>query len=120
MARIAPALIFACCAFASHAATPSRPTVYLDDRAAWEALERDQPQRYQKILDIVKIAEAEPCETAPAVIQTKHGVKARCQAMIVYTSLPAKTWLQFTLEETTYALFVTQPKLSTGNLVPAR
>jgi hypothetical protein len=120
MARIALALISTCCALAATAASPPRATVYLGDSAAWEALQRDQPRRYEKILEIVKIAEAEPCETAPAVIKTQLDVKARCQAMIVYTSYPAKTWLQFTLEDTNYALFVAQPRLSAGNLVPAR
>ena len=119
MDRIALALTCACCALAVHAATPSGATVYLDDQATWDALKREQPQRYEKILEIIRIAEAEPCETAPAVIKTKLAVKAKCQAMIVYTSYPAKTWLQFTLEDTSYALFVAQPKLSRGELIPA-
>ena len=118
MARIALDLICAGCALAAHAVTPSRPTVFLDDRAAWDALERDQPRRYEKILEIMKIAEAEPCETAPAVIKTRLAVKAKCQAMIIYTSYPAKTWLEVTLEDTNYALFVAQPKLSAGKLIP--
>ena len=120
MIRIAPALFCACSALAVHAATPPRETVYLGDNATWEALKRDRPQRYEKILEIMKIAEAEPCITVPAVIKAKLAVKAKCQAMIVYTSYPAKTWLQFTLEDTDYALFVAQPKLSSGKLVPAR
>ena len=119
MARIALALISACCALATHA-SPPRTTIYLDDSATWEGIRRDQPQRYEKILEIIRIAEVEPCDTVPGVIKTRLAVNAKCQAMIVYTSYPAKTWLQFTLEDTDYALFVAQPRLSSGTLVPAR
>jgi len=117
MVRIALALISSCCAL-SALATP--PTVYLDDSAAWDAVKREHPQRYAKILEVMKIAQAEPCMTAPAVIRTKLEVNARCEAMVIYTSLPAKTRLRFTLDDTDYAVYVVQEKLSRGGLVPAK
>jgi hypothetical protein len=119
MARIVFALICACCAWSVHA-TPPRQTVYLDDSATWEALKREQPRRYEKILEVVKVAEAEPCETAPAIIKTKLDVNAKCRAMVLFTSYPAKTRLLFTVEDTDYAVFVVQAKLSAGKLIPAR
>jgi len=119
MARIAFAMACASATLVVQAAPPL-PTVYLDDRATWDALEREQPQRYAKILEIMKIAEAEPCDTAATMLKTKLDVKAKCEAMVLYTSLPAKTRLQFTLEDTNYAVFVAQERISYGRVFPAR
>lgn len=119
MARIALATACACAAVMVQAAPP-QPTVYLDDRATWDALQREQPRRYEKILEIMKIAEAEPCETAPTMLKTKLDVKAKCAAMVLYTSLPAKTRLEFTLEDTHYAVYIAQERISYGKVFPAR
>lgn len=120
MARIAVATACTLLALIAHAAPPQPPTVYLDDRATWEALQREQPRRYEKILEIMKIAEAEPCETAQTLLKTRLDVKAKCAAMVLYTSLPAKTRLQFTLDDTNYAVYVAQERISHGRVFPAR
>jgi len=99
MARIALAMTCTAVALGVHAAPPV-PTVYLDAPATWDALEREHPQRYAKILEVMKVAQVEPCETALKILKTKLDVDAKCQGMTIYTSLPAKTLLNFTVEDT--------------------
>jgi len=100
--------------------TPPRNTVYLDDAKVYEAIRARDPARYEKILGVMHVAQAEPCETVPQILKTQYDVKGSCQAYQVYTSFPAKTLLSFTVEDTDYVAFVVQPKLSGGKLVPAR
>ena len=100
--------------------TPQRDTVYLDDSRVYEAIRARDPARYEKILGVLQVAQAEPCETVPQIVKTQYDVKASCQAYQVYTSFPAKTLLSFTVEDTNYVAFVVQSKLSGGKLIPAR
>lgn len=100
--------------------TPPRNTVYLDDSKVYEAIRARDPARYEKILGVLRVAQVEPCETVPQILKTRYDVKASCQAYQVYTSFPAKTLLNFTVEDTDYVAFVVQPKLSGGKLIPAR
>jgi len=100
--------------------TPPRNTVYLDDSKVYEAIRARDPARYEMILGVLRVAQAEPCETVPQILKTQYDVKASCHAYQVYTSFPAKTLLSFTVEDTDYVAFVVQPKLSGGKLVPAR
>ena len=103
-----------------HKYTPPRNTVYLDDSKVYEAIRARDPARYEKILGVLRVAEAEPCETVPKILKTQYDVNASCRAYQVYTSFPAKTLLNFTVEDTNYVAFVVQPKLSGGKLIPAR
>ena len=100
--------------------TPPRNTVYLDDSRVYEAIRARDPARYEKILGVLRVAQAEPCETVPRILRTQYDIKSSCHAYQVYTSFPAKTLLNFTVEDTDYVAFVVQPKLSGGTLVPAR
>ena len=99
---------------------PPRHTVYLDDSKVYDAIRAQDPARYEKILGVLRVAEVEPCETVPQIVQTQLNLKASCHAYQVYTSFPAKTLLSFTVEDTDYVAFVVQPKLSGGKLIPAR
>ena len=124
------ACLAAAAAFSAHAQTPAtdappkytppRSTVYLDDSKVYEAIRARDPARYEKILGVLRVAEAEPCETVPQILKTQYDVNASCRAYQVYTSFPAKTLLNFTVEDTNYVAFVVQPKLSGGKLIPAR
>ena len=104
----------------SHQYTPPRSTVYLGDSKVYEAIRARDPARYEKILGVLRVAQAEPCETVPQILKTQYDIKSSCHAYQVYTSFPAKTLLNFTLEDTDYVAFVVQPKLSGGTLIPAR
>ena len=100
--------------------SPPRNTVYLDDSKVYDAIRAKDPARYEKILGVLRVAQAEPCETLPKVLKTQYRVDASCRAYQVYTSYPAKTLLNFTVEDTNYVAFVVQPKLSGGTLIPAK
>jgi hypothetical protein len=86
----------------------------------YEAIRAQDPARYEKILGILRVAQVEPCQTLPQILRTQYRVNASCHAYQVYTSFPAKTLLNFTVEDTDYVAFVVQPKLSGGELIPAR
>ena len=100
--------------------SPARNTVYLDDSKVYEAIREKDPARYEKIVGVLRVAQAEPCETLPKILKTQYEVSASCQAYQVYTSYPAKTLLNFTVEDTNYVAFVVQPRLSGGKLIPAK
>lgn len=100
--------------------TTPRNTVYLDDSRVYEAIRARDPARYEKILGVLRVAQAEPCERVPQILKTQYNLNASCHAYQVYTSFPAKTLLSFTVEDTDYVAFVVQPKLSGGKLIPAR
>jgi hypothetical protein len=100
--------------------SPPRNTVYLDDSKVYDAIREKDPARYEKIIGVLRVAQAEPCETLPKILKTQYEVNASCAAYQVYTSYPAKTLLNFTVEDTNYVAFVVQPKLSGGKLIPAK
>lgn len=100
--------------------SPPRHTVYLDDSSVYDAIRAKDPARYEKIIDVLKVAQLEPCESVPQILKTQYNIKSSCHAYQVYTSFPAKTRLHFTVEDTDYVAFVVQPKLSGGKLIPAR
>jgi len=111
-------------ALAAPAPTPARHAphdhVYLDDSATYEAIRQGDPRRYEKIVEVLRVAEVEPCQTLPQVLKTKLEVDARCHGYVVYTSFPAKTRLNFTIDDTDYTAYVVQKKLSAGKLIPAK
>jgi hypothetical protein len=98
---------------------PMRPSIHLD-QAQLDAIHALNPQRFARIQEILRVAQAEPCETVPQVLKTQLDVKARCTAYTIYTSFPAKTLLTFTVDSTDYSTFVVQEKLSQGGLVPLK
>jgi hypothetical protein len=115
-----PAFAVSAAIAATQAHSPPRHTVYLDDAKVYEAIRAQDPARYEKILGILRVAQVEPCQTLPQILRTQYRVNASCHAYQVYTSFPAKTLLNFTVEDTDYVAFVVQPKLSGGELIPAR
>src|SRR3954469_6517503 len=96
-----------------------RNTVVLDDSSVFEAIRRNDPARYEKIQQVLRVAEVEPCESLPGLLKTRFDVNARCRGFMLYTSLPAKTLLNFTVEDTAYVAYVVQANLSSGKLIPA-
>ncbi|HZZ90998.1 MAG TPA: hypothetical protein VFE23_00445 [Usitatibacter sp.] len=97
-----------------------RDTIYLGDSSVYDAIREKDPVRYDKIIEVLRVAQVEPCESLPGVLKTKLDVEARCRGYQVYTSFPAKTRLRFTVEDTDYVAYVVQDKLSGGKLIPAR
>jgi hypothetical protein len=97
----------------------AEPTIHLDNDRL-DAIRQSDPARYERIAEVLRVAEAQPCQTAPQVLKTKLDVDAKCQGYVVYTSLPPKTVLHFTLEGTDYDTFVVQPKLDGGAVVPVK
>lgn len=112
--------ILACLVAAAALPALARTTVYLDDSSVYEAIRAKDPARYEKILGVLRVAQAEPCAMVPQILKTQYDVKGSCQGYQVYTSYPAKTRLSFTVGDTDYVAFVAQSKLSGGKLIPAR
>jgi hypothetical protein len=98
---------------------PPRNEVFLGDSKVFDAIRAQDPARYDRIIDVLRVAQAEPCEDVPRVLKTQYRIDAKCQLYQVYTSFPAKTMLHFTIEDTNYTAYVVQKKLSAGKLVPA-
>jgi hypothetical protein len=118
---ILPALAMAdATAETHHPYTQPRDTIYLDDSRVYDAIREKDPARYDKIIEVLRVAQVEPCESLPGLLKTKLDIHATCRGYQVYTSFPAKTRLSFTLENTNYVAYVVQDKLSAGKLIPAK
>jgi hypothetical protein len=98
------------------------PTAYVDlDRpGAMEAVERDQPEHYRRITEILSVASEVPCHTEQfgRAVEAKYEARdGRC-GLLLMTSYPSKRLLSFTLGTTRYSTVVTMREAS--KLVPAR
>lgn len=92
-------------------------TINVSDAAAMDALERDRPEQYAKVIEILRIAGDVQCETLPQMLKTQFDVKAaRCSSALILTSYPAKRQVWFLLDDTAYAgnvvLYGVRAKLS--------
>lgn len=93
--------------------------IHLDKPGVLEAIERNNPAHHRKIVEILRLAQAEPCETLPQILKTRFDVaSANCGAYQLLTSDPPKRHLAFTLADTTYVTNVVQYKLR-GRVIPA-
>jgi TPR repeat protein len=93
--------------------------VNLDKPGVLEAIEKADPASHRKIIEILRLAQAEPCETLPQILKTRFDVAgANCGAFQLLTSDPPKRHLSFTLADTTYVSHVVQYKLR-GKVIPA-
>jgi hypothetical protein len=102
--------------------TVGSPTGYvdLDKPGALEAVQRDQPEHYRRITEILTVANEVPCQTEQfgRVIEAKYEARDGHCGLLLKTSYPAKRELSFTLETTRYSTVVTMR--DTSKLVPAR
>ena len=96
---------------------PAPPAVNLDRPGVLEAIERDDPERYQRILQVLELAQSATCDHMPQVMKVDLAVTSySCNSAMFLTSLPAKRHLNFTLDGTAYVSNVVQWRLADGRL----
>jgi hypothetical protein len=101
------------------AAWAQRSIVNLDKPGVLEAIEKRNPAHHRRIVEILRVAQAEPCETLPQILKTQFdAVGTKCSSYMLLTSDPPKRHLTFTLADTVYVTNVVQYKLR-GKLTPA-
>lgn len=94
--------------------------VNLDSPGALEAIEKESPEHYRKIVEILRVSETISCETLPKVLHVQYGVSdTQCNAHAILTSLPPKRHLYFILDRTGYRTNVVLRGYE-GKLLPAR
>jgi len=100
-------------------ATRFSDRVDLDSPGVLERIEKEDPQRYERIRGVIKAAEMQPCETLPKILRTQFRAELGiCAGYGILTSYPAKIHVTFSLEDTLYVINVAQPKIR-GKAWPA-
>ena len=106
---------------AAQANGPQRPPIDLDSAGAMEILQRENPDHYRRIEQILKLATRMPCRTGMFSRTLRVRVEARdteC-GLLLMTSYPSKRRLTFTLGDTGYGKVVEMNE-SPNRLVPAK
>jgi len=103
----------------SYAAPKPERIVNLDRPGSMEAIEKENPEHYRKILEVIKTAEAQPCETLPKILKTLDVMDTKCRPYAILTSHPPKIHLTFTIGNVGYVTNAVQTKLG-GKLIPAK
>ena len=98
----------------AQAATPFDPVINLDRPGVLERIERDDPARHRKIVEVLRASQAQPCDRVPAWMKIQHRVS--CGNYQLLTSYPAKTHVTFAVEGTTYVSNVVQTNLDAKSL----
>jgi hypothetical protein len=99
---------------------PIARTIDLRESGALEALSKDNPEHYRKVLEIIQVAEKVSCESLPQVLHTKFNVyDATCRPQLLLTSFPPKRRLAFRLDDSWFVVNVTLRDWD-GTLDPAR
>jgi hypothetical protein len=94
--------------------------IYLDELGAMQAIEKSDPGRYRKIVDILRVSGDVSCETLPGMLQVEFGVAGtQCTPFMVLTSFPPKRHLSFRLGDTDYIANVALRDTG-GTFIPAR
>ncbi len=103
------------------ATDPAKRIVNLDAPGALEAVERENPQHYAKIVEIIRVGQSEPCESLPKILKTRLDVPdAECKTQQVLTSHPPKRHMSFTIGEVGYTTNAIQHKIAGGRIVPVK
>jgi hypothetical protein len=103
------------------ATSPAKRVVNLDAPGSLEAVERENPQHYAKIVEIIRVAQSEPCETLPKILKTRLDVPdVECRSYQVLTSHPPKMHMTFTIGDVRYTTNAVQYKIAGGKIVPVR
>lgn len=102
MRALAAAILVAVCAAAPAQTAPSR-SIDLDRPGLLEALERENPRHYLKIVQIRQLASRMPCtDQFRRTLAVKfEAADARC-TLLVLTSYPPQRRLSFELDATRY------------------
>jgi hypothetical protein len=100
-------IVLAILAFTAHTAHAGQLPIDLAGPGVLDRIQKENPARYGKILDIMRVAGEVSCETLPQVLKVSHDVsRANCQGSMILTSYPAKRHLAFTLDDTRYVVNV--------------
>jgi hypothetical protein len=94
--------------------------VDLDRPGAMDRVQREHPEHYRRITEILAVASEVPCHTEQfgRAIEAKYDVRDGGCGLLLMTSYPSKRLLSFTLGTTRYSTVVTMRERS--ELVPAR
>jgi hypothetical protein len=110
------------CLFAAAQAQGERPAVVdLTRPGALEALKARDPQRYEKVSAVLQVAERMSCKQMEPHVFKAAGLnveKAECGTLLL-TSLPAKRYMSFTIDDTDYHAIVSMQD-SVAFPLPAR
>jgi len=94
--------------------------VNLDSPGALAAIEKESPDHYRKIVEILRVSETVSCETLPKVLHVQYGVAdTQCNAYTILTSLPPKRGLFFTIDRIGYRTHVVLRGYE-GRVMPAK
>ena len=110
--KIATLLLVTGCVAAGEARA-QKTYISIDRPGALEAIERDNPAHYRKIVESLRIAQHASCETLPGILKVQLDIEsAQCSAYMLRTSLPPKAYVSFTIDDVTYASNVVQHRLA--------
>jgi hypothetical protein len=117
----AAAVVLSLFAAAVQAQGMAPATLDLNRPGVLEALKASNPERYDQISRILRVAERTSCNyVGPALFKAAGlDVKEAACGVMLLTSLPAKRHLTFTLDATQYTAIVSMQD-SVGFLLPAR
>src|SRR6185295_16096271 len=81
----------------------------LDRPGAMEAVQRDQPEHYRRIAQILSVASEVPCQTEQfgRAVEAKYEARDGHCGFLLQTSFPSRRVLSFTLATTRYSTVVT-------------
>ncbi|HUQ27170.1 MAG TPA: hypothetical protein VM051_01170 [Usitatibacter sp.] len=78
--------------------------VDIGDPRALDALQAENPARYEKVMGILEVASRVECETLPRMLKVQYGADSvRCSGALILTSYPAKRRLSFKLENMAFS-----------------
>ena len=106
--RLAAAAVLSLLAATAQAQAPAPATVDLNRPGALETLRASDPARYDQVSRILQVAERTSCHYMGPEIFKAAGLdvqSANC-GMTLLTSLPAKRYVEFTLDATHYTAIV--------------
>jgi len=116
--RILSILMFSSIAAVSVAGLPGN-AVNLDAPGALEALKRDRPAHYEKVVEAMDRVQAVPYSEKTVHNLRGDLLKPDPTAREIETSFPAKTRLTVPVEDTNYSITVLYVK-NPGKLTPAK
>jgi hypothetical protein len=104
----------------AQASEPVARTIDLREAGAMEALAKNNPEHYRKVLEIIHVAEKVSCETLPQVLHARFNASdTTCRLYTLLTSFPPKRHLSFRLDDTFFVTNVTLQDAG-GQLDPAK
>jgi len=98
--------VFALITLSGISSAAGRP-VDLDQPGALESIQKHAPERYAKILEILREAEKLPCDLLPQLMAAKGARSNGCELVVLMPSNPPKRRILFTLQGTNYEAAVT-------------